>query len=132
MFLLDTNICIYAIKRRPGSVLGKIQSNYGKGIYISSLSIAELEFGVVNSRYPDKNRMALIEFLSIFDYLYYDDEDAIQYGQLKSVLRKQGNIIGPIDLLLASQALAKKLILVTNNTKEFNRVPKLSVNDWSL
>ncbi len=132
MFLLDTNICIYAIKRRPGSVLGKIQSNYGKGIYISSLSIAELEFGVVNSRYPDKNRIALIEFLSIFDYLYYDDEDAIQYGQLKSVLRKQGNIIGPIDLLLASQALAKKLILVTNNTKEFNRVPKLSVNDWSL
>ncbi len=76
--------------------------------------------------------MALIEFLSIFDYLNYDDEDAIQYGQLKSILRKQGNIIGPIDMLLASQALANNLIMVTNNTKEFNRVPKLSVIDWSL
>ena len=131
MYLFDTNICIFAIKRRPVRVLEKIKKNINDGIYVSSLTIAELEYGVSNSQRPDENRMALIEFLSIFEYLNYDDEDAIEYGKLKTYLRKSGSIIGPIDLLLASQALSKSLTMVTNNTKEFMRVPRLVLEDWS-
>lgn len=132
MYLLDTNICIFAIKRRPVKVLEKIKSHFENGIYISSLTIAELEFGVSNSQRPEENRMALIEFLSIFDYLSYDDEDAIQYGKLKTHLRQAGTTIGPIDLLLASQALSKGLVMVTNNTREFIRVPELEIQDWTI
>lgn len=131
MYLLDTNICIFAIKKKSSRILTTINSHMGDGIHISSLTIAELEFGVSNSQFPDKNRLALIEFLSPFDYLNYDDEDAIEYGRLKTHLRRSGSIIGPIDLLLASQALAKNLIMVTNNVKEFTRVPGLTVQDWT-
>ncbi len=132
MYLIDTNICIFAIKKRPTAVLERIQSNFEKGIFISSLTIAELEFGVSNSQHPDENRMALIEFLSIFDYLNYDEEDAIQYGKLKTILRRAGKVIGPIDMLLASQALSKELVMVTNNTREFIRIPDLEIQDWTI
>ena len=131
MYLLDTNICIFAIKNRPVGILDQIRNHFDQGIFISSLTVAELEFGVSNSRYPEKNRLALLEFLAPFDYLNYDDEDAIEYGKLKSFLRRSGSIIGPIDLLLASQALAKRMIMVTNNIKEFSRVPDLQVQDWA-
>lgn len=131
MYLLDTNICIFAIKKRPQRVLEKIQLNLVDGIFVSSLTIAELEFGVENSQRPVENRLALVEFLSIFDYLNFDDDDAIAYGKLKVYLRRSGKIIGPIDLLLASQALSKDLIMVTNNTKEFTRVPELNIEDWT-
>lgn len=132
MYLLDTNICIFAIKKRPEGILGKIQKNLDHGIFVSSLTIAELEIGVENSQRPEENRLALVEFLSIFDYLNFDDEDAIAYGKLKVHLRLSGTIIGPIDLLLASQALSKGLIMVTNNIKEFSRVPVLKVKDWTV
>lgn len=132
MYLLDTNICIFAIKKRPEGILGKIQKNLDHGIFVSSLTIAELEIGVENSQRPEENRLALVEFLSIFDYLNFDDEDAIAYGKLKVHLRLSGTIIDPIDLLLASQALSKGLIMVTNNIKEFSRVPVLKVKDWTV
>lgn len=75
--------------------------------------------------------IALIEFLAPFDYLNYTDDDAIEYGTLKTHLRRSGNVIGPIDMLLVSQALARRHIMVTNNTKEFYRVPNLNVQDWT-
>ncbi|MBN2619084.1 MAG: type II toxin-antitoxin system VapC family toxin [Spirochaetales bacterium] len=132
MYLLDTNICIYAIKNKPKSVLKKISENFNNGIYISSLTIAELEFGVSNSQNPEKNRISLLEFLSIFTVLPFDEKDAIPYGKIKTYLRKSGNIIGPIDMLLSAQAISNDLIFVTNNTKEFVRVPNIKVEDWSI
>lgn len=132
MYLLDTNICIFAIKKRPEIVLKKLKEKISDGIYISSLTVAELEFGVENSKRIEKNRIALIKFLSIFNILNFDDTDAIDYGRLKTDLRKQGRIIGPIDMLLAAQALNKELILVTNNVKEFERVKGLKIEDWSI
>ncbi len=84
MYLLDTNICIFAIKKRPETVLKKMKDKIIDGIYISSLTVAELEFGVENSQRIENNRIALLKFLSIFNILNFDDSDAIDYGRLKT------------------------------------------------
>ena len=130
MYLLDTNICIYIIKKMPAHVLKTLKRKLKKNIYISSITIAELEYGIAKSQFPEKNRIALIEFLSIFNILPFDDNDAVDFGEIKKELEKKGKIIGPMDLLLAAQAKSKKLILVTNNTKEFERVKGLTIENW--
>ena len=132
MYLLDTNICIFAINKRPQKVINLLNERSKDGLYLSSLTIAELEYGVENSLHIEKNRIALLKFISIFNIINFDDSDAIKYGILKAKLRKQGMLIGPIDMLLAAQAISKNLIFVTNNVNEFNRVEKLIIEDWSL
>jgi tRNA(fMet)-specific endonuclease VapC len=131
MYLLDTNICIFAINHKPEYVIQTIQKNLNAGIYISALTLAELEFGVENSWDIERNRIALLKFISIFNILNFDDADAIAYGKLKSELKKKGQLIGPIDMLLSAQAISKALIFVTNNTSEFSRVSSLIIEDWS-
>ena len=131
MYLLDTNMCIFAIKRKPEKVFDLIKSKTNEGIFISSLTIAELEFGVQNSERIEKNRIALLKFISFFNILNFDDSDAIDYGKIKVKLRKNGEIIGPIDMLLAAQAINKDMIFITNNVREFNRIEGLKVEDWS-
>jgi len=131
MYLLDTNMCIFAIKRKPEKVFDLIKSKTNEGIFISSLTIAELEFGVQNSERVEKNRIALLKFISFFNILNFDDSDAIDYGKIKVKLRKNGEIIGPIDMLLAAQAINKDMIFITNNVREFNRIEGLKVEDWS-
>lgn len=130
MYLLDTNICIYIIRKKPEDVLKKLKNKSKKDIYISSITIAELEYGVSKSNFPEKNKIALIEFLSIFKILNFDDHDAVEFGIIKTDLERKGKIIGPMDLLLAAQSKSKKLILVTNNTKEFERIEGLSFENW--
>ena len=131
MYLLDTNICIYAIKNKPIIVLEKIKEKSKLGIYISALTVAELEYGIENSKKIEDNRISLLTYLSLFNILPFDDEDAIPYGKLKSKLRREGRIIGPIDMLLAAQAISKDLIFVTNNTKEFERIEKIKLENWA-
>ncbi len=109
MYLLDTNICIYAIKKRSPRVIEKISENLTEGIYISSLTIAEMEYGISNSMYPERNRISLLEFISIFDILDFTEHDTIPYGMLKVDLKRLGRLIGPIDMLLAGQAIANNL-----------------------
>jgi len=130
MYLLDTNICIYAIKNKSSHVLEIIKERSKYGIYISSLTIAELEYGIENSNRVEENRIALLKFISIFNILSFDDKDAIPYGILKAKMKKKGNMIGPIDMLLAAQALSKDLIFVTNNTKEFIRIDNIKLENW--
>ncbi len=130
MYLLDTNICIYIIRKKPVDVLKTLKTKLKKDIYISSITIAELEYGVAKSQYPEKNKIALIEFLSIFNLLPFDDTDAAEFGIIKTDLERKGKIIGPMDLLIAGQAKAKKLILVTNNIKEFERVEGIKIENW--
>ena len=130
MYLLDTNICIYIIKKKPADVLKTLKTKSKKDIYVSSITIAELEYGIAKSQFPEKNKIALIEFLSIFNILPFDDADAVDFGEIKKELEKKGKIIGPMDLLLAAQAKSRKLILVTNNTKEFERVEGLKIENW--
>jgi len=130
MYLLDTNIVIYCIKEKPHNVILKLKKKRKDDIYISSITIAELEFGIENSKFPERNRVSLIEFLSIFTILPFDDKDAAEYGKIRMFLKKKGQIIGPMDLLLASQAKARSMILVTNNVKEFKRIPEIEIENW--
>ena len=130
MYLLDTNICIYIIKKKPIKVLKILKKKSIKKIYISSITVAELEYGVEKSNYPEKNKVSLLEFLSIFHIINFDDKDATEFGKIKVQLEKIGKIIGPMDLLTAAQTKSKKLILVTNNVKEFKRVKGLKIENW--
>lgn len=131
MYLLDTNICIFIKKRKPVHLLERLQQALDEEIYISSISVAELQFGVYNSLHIEKNRVALTEFLAPFEILNFDTNDAERFGILRSQLKHEGNIIGPYDMLIAAQAISKNLILVTNNKAEFKRVKNLKVEDWT-
>lgn len=130
MYLLDTNICIFIINRKPAHVLERFREAVRKKVYLSSITIAELQFGVYNSRNIEKNRIALTEFAAPFSVLNFDDEDAEEYGRLRSYLTQKGTIIGPYDMMLAAQALSKDLIVVTDNVGEFSRIKDLRIEDW--
>ncbi len=130
MYLLDTNICIFIINRKPAHVLDRLQSVVQKKIFISSVSVAELQYGVHHSRSVEQNLIALTEFLAPFDILDFDSRAAGQYGMLREALVQKGKLIGPYDLLIASQALANDLTLVTNNQKEFRQIKQLKLEDW--
>ncbi len=130
MYLLDTNICIFAMKKKSEVLLSNLKQFHSIS-YLSSLTIAELEFGISKSSYPEKNRFTLLKFISIFEILSFDEHDAIAYGKIKSDLKRRGCMIGPIDLLIAGQSVCKNLTLVTNNTKEFERIENLALEDWT-
>jgi vapC-like nucleic acid-binding protein len=130
MYLLDTNICIFLKNKKSPNVLQKIKENKHLGIYISSITVAELQFGVYNSKYIERNRISLIKFLTPFSVLNFDDRDAEEFGKIRTTLKNEGKIIGAYDMLIAAQALAKNLILVTDNTKEFCRIKNLTIEDW--
>ncbi len=132
MYLLDTNICIFLIKKKNLRLIEKLRKNYDKGIFISALTLAELEFGVENSEHKEKNRISLIEFLTIFEILNFEQKDTQAFGLIKSNLRKSGNMIGAVDALLAAQSISRNLIFITNNTKEFKRIENLKIEDWTL
>ena len=130
-YMLDTNICIYAIKNRPPQVLAKIKENLFRGLCISAITLAELEHGVEKSLYPDRNRAALLQFLSILDVLPFDDNAAVEYGSICAVLQRRGTPIGTMDMLIAAHARAENAILVTNNVREFERVEALRLENWA-
>lgn len=129
-FMLDTNICIYIIKKRPENVLKKFQSFEVGDICISSITLAELMFGVHKSQHQQKNKIALFEFTTPLDVLSFDDEAANDYGFIRADLEKKGLPIGSLDLMIAAHAKSINATLVTNNKKEFSRVPNLKIEDW--
>lgn len=129
-YLLDTNICIYIIKKQPENVLKKFKLFYPGDICISSVTFSELMYGVEKSQHYQKNKMALEEFTLPLDILPYEDDAACHYGNISAYLEKKGTPIGPLDLMIAAHARATNLTLVTNNIKEFSRVPKLKIEDW--
>ena len=130
-YLLDTNICIYLIRKRPLHVLQRF-STYSVGeIAISSITVAELQFGVQKSQYPAQSQRALEQFLIPLSIVDFDHEAAVAYGGIRAALESLGTPIGPLDTLIAAHALSLNLTLVTNNTKEFSRVPHLKVDNWA-
>jgi len=129
-FLLDTNICIYIIKKKPPEVLEQFKKYTFTDIGISSITAAELEYGVQKSKYTDKNKEALEEFLLPLLIVDFDYNAAIVYGKIRSDLEVRGIPMGPLDNLIAAHALSMGLTLVTNNTREFSRVPNLNVVNW--
>ncbi|MDQ8039837.1 MAG: type II toxin-antitoxin system VapC family toxin [Rickettsiella sp.] len=128
--MLDTNICIYIIKKRPTEVIKKFKTFHIGEICMSSISLAELMYGVEKSQYPKKNSTALGEFKLPLDILPFDEEVTHYYGRVRAYLEKKGTSIGALDLMIAAHALCINSILVTNNIKEFSRVPKLRVENW--
>ncbi|TVR58394.1 MAG: type II toxin-antitoxin system VapC family toxin [Spirochaetaceae bacterium] len=131
MYLLDTNICIYVINKSPANVVAKIKTFKPSQIKLSSISLGELECGVYKSRSKEKNKAALIEFVSGFDIVVFDDRDAEVFGVLRVDLEARGLVIGPYDMQIAAQAITRDLTLVTNNTNEFGRIRNLRLENWA-
>ncbi|MGA2640527.1 MAG: type II toxin-antitoxin system VapC family toxin [Spirochaetia bacterium] len=130
-YLLDTNTCIYIINKKPPSVVKRIRARRPEDIAISTITIAELEYGVARSKFPERNRAALMEFLLPFSILEFDQIAATFYGIIRSGLDKMGNPIGSMDMLLAAQARSRNLTMVTNNESEFKRVEGLEIENWA-
>lgn len=130
-YMLDTNICIYAIKHKPETVIKNFLSHEPEEICISSVTYAELMYGVEKSMAVEKNRIALSLFLSPITVLDFHASAAEEYGKVRAELERQGMPIGPMDLMIAAHARSEELILVTNNTREFHRVEGLILEDWT-
>ena len=129
-YLLDTNICIYLIKKRPHPVLEKFDAYSVGEVGVSSITVAELQYGVRKSQHAVKNQQALKQFLLPLVIADFDEQAAIAYGEVRAILEAQGTPIGPLDTLIAAQAISLDVTLVTNNVREFSRVPGLRFENW--
>jgi len=129
-YLLDTNICIYIIKKKPIAVLERFQSLSLGEVGISSITLAELQYGVEKSANREKNLRALQQFLIPLEIVDFDYDASIIYGQIRSQLEQAGQPIGPLDMLIAAHSKSLNITLVTNNKREFMRVPGLKVENW--
>ena len=131
IFMLDTNIIVYAKNKRPESVLKKLMEYRPEDMCVSAVTLAELEFGACKSSRPEQNRLALLTFLSRIPVVPFDADAAREYGDIRAGLTKKGTVIGANDLLIAAHARSLNLTLVTNNTREFERVEGLRVENWT-
>ena len=132
MYLLDTNICIYAMKRRYPSVNERMLEIHPNNIFISSVTVGELAYGAAKSHWGERARQAMDNFLSNFIILPFTAEDAMISGNIRAELASMGKSIGLYDIMIAAQGLSRHLTIVTHNTREFLRVPGLSVEDWTI
>ncbi len=130
-YLLDTNICIFLIKRRPASVLQRFQEHPPADVAISSVTLAELRYGADKSSRAQQNHAALDAFLVPLSVADFDTRAADRYGKVRADLERRGTPIGPLDTMIAAHCLSLRLTLVTNNTSEFSRVPGLQIDDWT-
>jgi tRNA(fMet)-specific endonuclease VapC len=129
-YMLDTNICIYLIKQQPREVIDKFQGIALGEIAVSTVTVAEMMYGMGKSQYKEKNKAALQAFLAPLELVDFDFAAAQQYGAVRADLEKIGKPIGAYDLMIAAQALSLGLVLVTNNEQEFQRIPDLIVENW--
>lgn len=130
-YMLDTNICIYAMKKKPERALKRLREELNGGICISSITLAELEYGMKRSSDPIRNERALLRFLAPLSVLPFEAAAASEYGEIRAYLQSQGTPIGPLDMLIAGHAKAEHLILATNSVREFERVPNLEIENWA-
>ena len=130
-YMLDTNICIYAIKHKPKQVFMRLQEHDPSEICISSVTYAELVHGVEKSKAIEKNRVALALLLSNIEIMNFDSLAAESYGKVRADLEKKGTPIGPLDMMIAGHAKSLGFTVVTNNTKEFERVKGLKLENWT-
>ena len=130
-YLLDTNICIYIIKKKPVEVFEKFKNLAIGDVGISSITLAELQYGIEKSSNSQKNREALEKFLTPIEIVDYGYEATVENGIIRAELEKKGISIGPLDTLIASHAKSLEVILVTNNVREFERIPGLKIENWT-
>ena len=129
MILLDTNICIHVINQRPAQVLARLREHALGSIGVSSVTACELAFGVAKTG-SQRNERALQMFLAPIEVLLFDEAVVWHYGRLRAELERLGQPIGAMDTMIAAHALALDAVLVTNNTREFSRVPALRLENW--
>ena len=130
-YMLDTNICIYAIKHKPEKVFQKLQTVDPQDVCVSSVTYAELVHGVEKSATVEKNRLALSMLLANIEILDFDVDAADCYGKIRADLEKKGTPIGPLDMMIAGHAMSMGYTVVSNNVKEFSRVPDLKIENWA-
>ena len=130
-YMLDTNICIYAIKHKPEQAFKRLQEHDPSEICISSVTYAELVHGVEKSKSIEKNRLALALLLANIEIISFDSLAAENYGKIRADLEKAGNPIVSLDMMIAGHAKSLKYTVVTNNTKEFERVQGLKLENWA-
>lgn len=131
-YLLDTNICIYLIKRKPVNVIEHLRKHSPADVAISIITLFELEYGVEKSRYQERSKAALAKFLMPLQLINLDRPSAVEAAIIRAQLKKKGEPIGPYDLLIAGTSRSKGMILVTNNTKEFERIDNLGLENWAV
>ena len=129
-YLLDTNICIYIMNRRPIEIIHKFKQFNVGDIGVSTITVSELRYGATKSKNPKLNKHRVEEFLAPLEILPYDHNAANFYGEIRHNLEAKGEVIGPLDMLIAAHALSNDIVLVTNNEKEFQRVKNLRVENW--
>lgn len=129
-YMLDTNICIFTVKNRPQQVRDAFNRHHGQ-LCMSSISLMELIYGAEKSAMPERNLSVIEGFAARLEILRYDEIAASHTGQLRAELARSGTPIGPYDQLIAGHARSRGLIVVTNNRREFDRVPGLRVEDWT-
>ena len=130
-FMLDTNTCVDVIRRRNDRVLRRMQRLRPGDLCVSSVTLSELEYGAAKSSDPQRNRLALAEFMTPLRVVPYDDTVAPVYGRVRTELERVGTPIGPWDTMIAAHALSLGLTVVTDNEREFRRVPGLKVQNWA-
>ena len=132
IYLLDTNFCIELLNRRDTPAAQKLASVNPQDVRLCSVVKAELYHGAYKSANHEENLNLVRRFSSLFESISFDDLAAETYGRLRITLEKQGKLIGPNDLLIASIALAHNTTLITHNTTEFSRIPDLVLEDWQI
>lgn len=128
-FMLDTNICIFTIKNKPESVRERFNLNTDR-MCISSVTLMELIYGAEKSQAPERNLAVVEGFVSRLAVLDYDAQAAVHTGQIRAELARKGTPVGPYDQMIAGHARSRGLIVVTNNLREFERIPGLRTEDW--
>jgi len=129
-YLLDTDTYVYVINQRPQHLFDRFRQERIGEIGISSISLAELRYGAEKSSNPIRNLASLGDFITPLEILQFGEAEAVVYGKVRAFLERHGAPIGSMDMLIAAQALSAQLVLVTNNTREFGRVPNLTVESW--
>lgn len=129
-FMLDTNVCIDLIRSRSARVLRRLKRMRPDDVCVSSVTLSELEYGVAKSAAPEKNKLALAEFMTPISVAPYDDKVAPYYGRIRAELDVQGTPIGSLDTMIAAHAVTLGVTLVTRNEREFRRVADLRVENW--
>ena len=130
-YLLDTSICVFALRRASQAVSDRLDAHRADGIVVPAIAVAELRYGAERSRRPHHHQRLIDDFLAAFFILPFDESAGAAYGHIRSDLERVGKPIGPFDLLIAAQALSRGMVLVTHNVDEFSRVSGLIVEDWA-
>ncbi len=128
-YMLDTNICIYVMKNHPANLRDRFNERAGQ-LCISTITLAELHYGVERSAQRQRNLDDLEHLAARLEVLAFSAAAAMQYGQLRAELQRAGRPAGPLDMLIGAHARSEGLIVVTNNEREFSRMPGLRVENW--